>query len=196
MEATEPFEIRHVRVGHDPSVVRNKNSLSKLRGTSSETEPPRSSARLAGEDAVTMITLEPDFWCLSCPYFQNPGRRITKSLPILSSAKDNFMASRLDYFKMPASFESKEAAEKFIPTFKDVVESMQEPVRGLDAWSKRKAAHDAQVDEAHENAEPGSPPPLYITKWWSLHSLSLSLPSPPLSRKLQRPRKWLRTRQL
>ena len=88
MEATEPpFEIRHVRVGHDPSVVKNPYRKS-LHGTSSETEPPRSSARLAGEDAVTMITLEPDYWCLRCPYFKidDMGRIKIPVKYILSSA--------------------------------------------------------------------------------------------------------------
>ena len=44
---------------------------------------------------------------------------------------------------MPASFESREEAEKFIPTFKDVVESMEEPLSKLNAWQKRKAELDA-----------------------------------------------------
>ena len=53
------------------------------------------------------------------------------------------MASRLLHFNMPASFESREEAEKFIPTFKDVVESMEEPLSKLNAWQKRKAELDA-----------------------------------------------------
>ena len=87
MEATEPFEIRHVRVGHDPYVVRNKNSFSKLRGTSSETEPPRSSAQPAGE-AVRMYVVEPDYWCLRCAYFKidDMGRIKIPVKYILSSA--------------------------------------------------------------------------------------------------------------
>ena len=57
-----------------------RSGASFRKTTSSETEPPRSSARLAGEDTVTVITLEPYFWCLRCAYFQNPGRRIKAPL--------------------------------------------------------------------------------------------------------------------
>ena len=80
MAGAYPRPFKHVRDEHSPHVRRNKNSASFRETTSSETEPPRSSARLAGEDAVTVITLEPYFWCLRCAYFQNPGRRIKAPL--------------------------------------------------------------------------------------------------------------------
>ena len=71
----------------------------------------------------------------------------------LSSDKDNYMPSRLSYFDMPAFFKSIEEAEKFIPTFKDVLETMGEPLSELDAWStrnlkrnKRKASRQSMQD--------------------------------------------------
>ena len=87
MEATDPFVYKHVRDEHAPHVRRNKNSASFRATTSSETEPPRSSAQPAGE-AVRMYVVEPDYWCLRCAYFKidDMGRIKIPVKYILSSA--------------------------------------------------------------------------------------------------------------
>ena len=137
MAGAYPRPFKHIKNGHFPTVVRNVNAAAYL----SSQKPPRKSPRLAGEEAaVRMSDVEPDYWCLRCPYYENnTDRRCTKPTEWpLSSQKDNFMASRLAHFDMPASFETKEKAEEYALTFKVIVETMQDGLDTLGAWSIAK----------------------------------------------------------
>ena len=137
MAGAYPRPFKHVKNGHFPTVVVNFHRAANR----SSQKPPRKSPRLAGEEAaVLMYDVEPDYWCLRCPYYEsNTDRRCKKPTdwPV-SSQKEYFMASRLAHFDMPASFETKEKAEEYALTFKVIVETMKDGLDTLGAWSIAK----------------------------------------------------------
>ena len=136
MAGAYPRPFKHVKDGHFPIVVVNFHRAANR----SSQKPPRKSPRLAGEEAaVLMYDVEPDYWCLRCPYYEsNTDRRCTKPDWIFSSQKENHMTWRLAHFDMPASFETKEKAEEYALTFKVIVETLQDGLDTLDAWSIAK----------------------------------------------------------
>ena len=91
MAGAYPRPFKHVKDGHFPTVVVNFHRAANR----SSQKPPRKSPRLAGEEAaVLMYDVEPDYWCLRCPYYEsNTDRRCTKPDWILSSQKNDKQAA-------------------------------------------------------------------------------------------------------
>ncbi len=131
----EPYQYQHVRESLYPvRVIRNTRRESLK---SSTERPSRTSDRLSD--------IEPDLFCLTAGYFQSPLARYKAPQTQYTSSTGGNMPSRLNYFNIPTdSFATEAEAVKYLPAFKDLVETIQiTSVPLLDTWVKNKKEQDA-----------------------------------------------------
>jgi hypothetical protein len=114
--AAEPYQYIHIRANKPVKVILNRNRAALQLGAASTSL--RKSERLRD-------TVEPDRYCLQAFYFQNTDTsRHPKYKCIYYSNEGDNMPGRLQYFKIPSVFATEEEAEKCIPLFQDLVETI------------------------------------------------------------------------